>query len=97
MARQPAVYILSNAPHGTLYIGVTSNLCARIWQHRHDLVPGFSRSYRTYSLVWFEIHESMYGAITREKQLKEWRRPWKIRLIRATNPQWRDLCSEICS
>ena len=97
MLRQPAVYILASGPHGTLYIGVTSNLPARIWQHRSDLVPGFSQSYRTHSLVWFEMHQSMYAAITREKQLKEWRRLWKIRLIRKSNPQWRDLWDDIRS
>ena len=93
--RQPAVYIISNTRFGTLYIGVTSDLPRRIYQHRHSLVEGFSRKYDLRHLVWFEIHASMYSAITREKQLKHWQRDWKVQLINATNPGWRDLYEEI--
>jgi putative endonuclease len=91
----PAVYILCNKPHGTLYIGVTSNLKARVWQHRSDPVEGFSRRYRVHTLVWYELHSTMLGAITREKQLKHWKRGWKIDLIEQKNPAWRDLFGEI--
>jgi putative endonuclease len=96
MDRQPAVYMLTNRRDGTLYIGVTANLLARIWQHRNDLIEGFSRRYRLHRLVYFELHQSMYNAITREKQLKEWRRSWKVELIECTNPEWCDLWDEIC-
>jgi putative endonuclease len=96
MDRQPAVYILASRRNGTLYIGVTSNLPARVWQHRNDLVEGFSRHYSTHLLVYFEIHSTMIAAITREKQIKEWKRVWKLRLIESMNPEWRDLFREIC-
>jgi len=91
MERQPAVYILASNRNGTLYIGVTSNLLARVWQHHQDLVEGFTRKHRLHRLVYFEMHESMLAAITREKQLKEWRRVWKLRLIESVNPEWDDL------
>ena len=95
VTRQPAVYILTNKHWGTMYVGVTSNLVQRIWQHRHDLLAGFTREHGLHRLVWFEIHESMYAAITREKQLKKWNRAWKVNLIRSRNPQWWDLWDEI--
>ena len=91
----PAVYILSNKFRGTLYIGVTSNLPARVWQHANDCVPGFAERHRLRRLVYYEGHETMYGAITREKQMKKWNRAWKIRLIERLNPTWSDLASEI--
>jgi putative endonuclease len=94
--RQPAVYILTNRPRGTLYIGVTSHLCGRIWQHRHDVVEGFTKRYELHRLVWFEVHEDMYAAISREKQLKKWARAWKIELIERSNIEWRDLWEVIC-
>ena len=97
MDRHPAVYILTNRRNGTLYIGVTSNLPARVWQHREDLVPGFSARYGTHMLVYFEMHSTMHAAITREKQLKKWRRAWKLRLIETMNPDWRDLWFDISS
>jgi putative endonuclease len=96
MDRQPAVYILASRRNGTLYVGVTSNLPARIWQHRTDLVEGFSKEHRVHTLVYYEMHESMIAAITREKQIKEWKRFWKLRLIESGNPEWRDLFDEIC-
>jgi putative endonuclease len=80
MERQPAVYILTNHHTGTLYIGVTSDLPRRIWQHRSDLVEGFTRDYALHRLVWFEMHATMYAAISREKQLKKWNREWKVDL-----------------
>jgi len=95
MERQPAVYILTNRRDGTLYIGVTSNLLARVWQHRNRLVEGFCRRYALHQLVYFEIHDSMYNAISREKQLKAWRRAWKVELIEKNNSEWRDLWDEV--
>jgi putative endonuclease len=91
MRKQPAVYILSSRPYGTLYLGVTSNLLQRVWQHKNGLVDGFSRTHHTHLLVWYEIHESMIEAITREKQIKKWNRDWKVNLIQTLNPEWNDL------
>ena len=95
MEKQPAVYIAASNRNGTLYIGVTSNLPARIWQHRNHLAPGFTATYRVARLVWYEVHESMEAAITREKQLKKWNRAWKIRLIEGSNPYWNDLWPDL--
>ena len=89
--RLPCVYVLASSQRGTLYVGVTSNLPKRVFQHRNDLVDGFSRRYRVHDLVWYELHETMESAIQREKALKAWRRAWKIRLIEESNPEWRDL------
>jgi len=91
MDRQPCVYILANQKRGTLYIGVTSNLAQRLYQHRNALLPGFTADHRVYRLVWVEGHATMPAAIAREKQLKRWHRQWKINLIEAENPEWRDL------
>jgi putative endonuclease len=95
MAKQPAVYILASRRNGTLYIGVTSNLPARIWQHRNDLIEGFTRKYAVHTLVYYELHATMTQAITREKQLKKWKRAWKLELIEQRNPDWDDLWDEI--
>ena len=92
--KAPCVYVLANKPNGTLYIGVTSNLVQRVWQHKNDLVEGFTKRYGIHRLVWFEAHESMESAITREKMLKRWKRAWKIRLIEEANPKWSDLYDE---
>ena len=89
--RQPCVYILASGWNGTLYVGVTSDLVKRIWEHKSDLVPGFTNKYRVHDLVWFEQHQSMESAILREKAIKEWKRAWKIELIETANPKWRDL------
>lgn len=89
--KQPAVYILATRKRGTLYIGVTSDLVARTWQHREHLVDGFTKRYNVTMLVWYELHGTMETAITREKQLKKWNREWKLRLIQEANPEWRDL------
>ena len=91
----PAVYLLASQRNGTLYIGVTSNLIQRIWQHREGLAEGFAKKYRVKTLVWYEQHATMESAIAREKALKKWNRAWKLRLIEETNPQWRDLWPEI--
>lgn len=89
--RQPCVYILASGWNGTLYVGVTSDLVKRIWEHKSELVPGFTNKYRVHDLVWFEEHQSMESAILREKAIKEWKRAWKIELIETANPKWRDL------
>ena len=91
----PCVYILASGRHGTLYIGVTSDLPKRIWQHKSHLVPGFSDKYDVTKLVWYEPHDRIDSAVLREKQLKEWQREWKIRLIEERNAEWRDLYEEI--
>ena len=95
MDKQPAVYILASGYNGTLYIGVTSNLIQRIWQHKNNLVEGFSEKYGVHSLVYYELHEQMLAAIGREKQLKRWNRQWKVNLIEKANPMWKDLWEEL--
>jgi putative endonuclease len=89
--KQPCVYILASQEYGTLYIGVTSDLIARLYQHRAGQVKGFTAKYRVHRLVRFEQYETMHGAISREKQLKRWHRQWKINLIESENPRWLDL------
>lgn len=89
--KQPCVYILASDKHGTLYIGVTSNLMRRLWQHREGLMPGFTTRHRVYRLVRFEQFDEMDYAIAREKQLKNWHRDWKINLIERDNPEWLDI------
>jgi putative endonuclease len=89
------VYILTNKPRGTLYIGVTSNLPQRVAQHREKLVEGFTGKYGLARLVWFEVHENAESAIGREKQLKKWNRLWKIELVEKTNSDWHDVYDEI--
>ncbi len=86
-----AVYIMASGQHGTLYIGVTSDLNRRAWEHREGLVPGFTKRYGCKRLVWREVHESMVAAIQREKSLKRWPRDWKCNLIERENPLWEDL------
>jgi len=96
MDKQPAVYILASARNGTLYIGVTSDLHKRVWQHKKDELPGFTRTHKVHTLVYYELHGTMYTAIAREKQMKKWRRAWKLKLIESVNPDWRDLYEDIC-
>ena len=91
----PCVYILASGTKGTLYIGVTSDLARRIWQHKNGFGSPFARRYGIDRLVWYEIHESMNSAISREKALKKWRRAWKIRLIEENNPSWSDLSNKL--
>ena len=93
--KQPAVYILASQRNGTLYIGVTSDLVQRVWQHKNDVVEGFTKEYGVYLLVWYELHEDMESAIIREKRLKKWNRAWKLRLIEEMNPDWNDLYDSI--
>ncbi|MCW6531543.1 MULTISPECIES: GIY-YIG nuclease family protein [Sphingomonas] len=94
MDRQPAVYIVASDRNGTIYVGVTSNLLGRIYQHRSGEIEGFTERYHVKRLVWFELHERMESAILREKQLKNWRRAWKLALVEKDNPTWRDLAED---
>ena len=91
------MYILASKRNGTLYTGVTSALAQRIWQHKTKAVEGFTAKYGVDRLVYFEAHADATGAITREKQIKKWRRAWKIELIEQCNPQWHDLYDEIAT
>jgi len=93
--KQPCVYLLASKRNGTLYIGVTSDLMRRVWEHKQNAVEGFTKKYGVHMLVWFEMHEDMYSAITREKALKEWKRAWKLELIERSNPIWKDLYEEL--
>ena len=89
------VYLLASKPYGTLYIGTTSDLPRRVWEHKQKLVPGFTRRYRIDRLVWFEVHQSAAVALRHEKRLKEWKRDWKISLIERDNPHWIDLYASL--
>ena len=95
MARQYYVYILATKRNGTLYIGVTSNLIKRIYEHKNNLVEGFTQQHDIHNLVYYEVTESAESAIRKEKQLKKWKREWKIRLIEKGNPGWKDLSLEL--
>jgi putative endonuclease len=85
------VYLLASKPYGTLYVGITSNIAKRVWEHESKAVPGFTARYAVDTLVWFEAHDSVKAAIRREKQIKEWKPDWKISLIESDNPHWVDL------
>ena len=95
MQKQFFVYILASKPHGTLYVGVTSTLARRVWQHKSKVIDGFTSKYGIDKLVHYEVFDSPQQAIQREKQLKRWKRQWKIDLVEETNPQWRDLYEDI--
>ena len=95
MEKQPCVYLLASNRNGTLYCGVTSDLAQRIWQHREHLAEGFTKRYGVIRLVWYELHPTMESAIRREKRIKKWNRAWKVRLIDAANPSWRDLWPDV--
>jgi putative endonuclease len=82
---------LASRRNGTLYVGVTSDIVKRVWQHKNDEAPGFTKRYSVHSLVWYEVHKTMESAIGWEKALKEWKRAWKLELIEKVNPQWQDL------
>ncbi|HEY9840188.1 MAG: GIY-YIG nuclease family protein [Candidatus Sericytochromatia bacterium] len=97
LTRQYYVYLLANAPFGVLYLGVTSDLRRRIWEHKTDAVEGFSKRYSVHMLVWYEVHEDITAAIQREKQIKKWKREYKLNLIAAMNPEWKDFYPEIQS
>lgn len=93
--KQPCVYLLASRRNGTLYVGVTSDLVKRVWEHKENLADGFTKRYGVHALVWYEPHGSMESAIQREKAIKEWKRRWKLELIEKTNPQWRDLYADL--
>jgi len=95
MLKQPAVYILASKRNGTFYIGVTSDLPKRIYEHRNDSVDGFTKKYCIHRLVYYELHDGMVAAIAREKQLKKWNRTWKVELIEEKNRDWKDVWDEI--
>ncbi len=103
MERQPCVYLLANKRNGTLYTGVTSTtytgvtstLLKRVWEHKNNVVEGFTKKYGVHTLVWYEGHETMESAIQREKTIKNWKRAWKIKVIEEMNPQWRDLYPDL--
>lgn len=95
MDKQPCVYLLASRRNGTLYVGVTSDLVKRVWEHRNDLIEGFTKRYGVHTLVWLERHETMESAIAREKAIKEWKRNWKLELIEHVNPDWRHMYADI--
>ena len=85
------VYMLASQRNGTLYVGVTSDIVKRVWEHREGIVEGFTKKHNVKCLVWFEAHEDVTAALTREKQIKKWNRSWKVKLIPAKNPHWQNL------
>ena len=95
MERHPCVYIMASDRNGTLYVGVTSDLVGRVWQHREQMVQSFTSRYGVTRLVWYEMHVTMESAILREKRIKKWRRAWKMQLIDEANPSWRDLWPDV--
>ena len=95
MERQPCVYLLASKRNGTLYTGVTSNLLKRVWEHKNNLVEGFTKKYGVHTLVWYELHDTMDSAIQREKAIKNWKRVWKLKVIEKMNSRWHDLYSDL--
>jgi len=93
---KPTVYILTSKAQGVLYTGVTSNLIKRVWEHKNDVVKGFTQKYHVHKLVYYELLSNMEEAIYREKCIKKWKRAWKIKLIEEFNPTWKDLYDDIC-
>ena len=89
------VYILASDRNGTLYVGVTNDLARRIYEHRNDLIEGFTKRYGVHRLVWFEVHGDINEAIIREKRIKKWNRSWKLRVIEEMNPDWIDLADQL--
>jgi putative endonuclease len=95
MDKNPCVYVLASRPRGTLYIGVTSALIKRVWEHKNNMAEGFTKRYQVHILVWYESHETMESAISREKAIKAWKRAWKLELVETGNPGWRDLYPDL--
>ena len=93
--KEPCVYLLTNKRNGTLHAGVTSDLPKRIWEHKSGFVDGFTKKYGTTKLVWYELHHTMESAIQREKNIKKWKRAWKLKTIEEMNPDWKDLYEEL--
>ena len=96
MSKLPCVYLLASKRNGTLYVGVTSDLVKRVWEHKNHLVDGFTKRYGVDRLVWYEVHDTMESAIQREKAIREWQRAWKLELIEEFNPDWKDLYDSVC-
>lgn len=86
-----AVYILASRRNGTLYVGVTNNLIRRVWEHKQNLTDGFTKKYTVHTLVYYELYSDILHAIAREKEIKKWKRRWKLQLIEKNNPDWKDL------
>ena len=95
MERQPCVYLMASKRNGTLYCGVTSDLVQRVWEHREHVIDGFTKRYSVVRLVWYELHPTLESAILREKRIKKRNRAWKVRMVDAFNPSWRDLWADI--
>jgi putative endonuclease len=95
MNKLPCVYIMASERNGTLYVGVTSDLAKRVWEHKNNVIEGFTKKYSVHTLVWYQVFETMLQAIRNEKQFKEWKREWKLELIESLNPDWRDLYEDI--
>ena len=95
--KRPCVYILASQRNGTLYVGATSDLARRVFEHKEEAIEGFTKDHGVHNLVFYEFHETMNDALTREKQIKKWRRQWKLDLIEQNNPQWRDLYQDLAS
>lgn len=95
MSKNPCVYLLASRRNGTLYVGVTSDIVKRVWEHKNNMVEGFTKHYNVHNLVWYELHDTMESAILREKIIKEWKRKWKLNLIEKENPQWKDLYNNL--
>lgn len=93
--RQYYVYMLASRKNGTLYIGVTNDLLKRVYEHKNNLIEGFTNKYSVHNLVYYEQHNDIGKAITREKQIKKWKRQWKIELLELDNPEWKDLYTEL--
>ena len=91
------VYILASRRNGTLYTGMTDNLLQRVWKHRNDVFPGFTKRYGVKMLVWYEQHDTREAALRRERQIKKWNRAWKLELVERMNPVWRDLYDDIAA
>jgi putative endonuclease len=95
--KRPCVYILASQRNETLYVGVTSDLARRVYEHKEEAIEGFTKDYGVHELVFYEFHETMNDALTSEKRIKKWRRQWKLDLIEQSNPQWRDLYQDLAS
>ena len=95
MEHQPCVYMLASKRNGTLYTGVSSNLLKRVWEHKNNLVEGFTNKYGVHNLVWYELHNTMDSAIQREKTIKNWKRAWKVKVIEKMNSHWHDLYTDL--
>ena len=95
MEKHYYVYIITNKPYGTLYVGISSNLVQRIYQHREGMAPGFSKVHGLNRLVWYQMHQDVNEAIASEKKIKKWRRDWKVNVIQEMNPDWKDLYPSI--